>query len=207
MATKKAKKFGMGGLSNAVRAAANKAASQIPMRSNQSAQDEAARAAMQKVNPRTPQSSAMGAKLAAQMADQRAGQEKLANAAAGSARAQMLMKKYEPQPTATRARPTGLGSIAKSVTSPTAKPAIAGTVNAITKKITPFMKKGGSVKHSDVAMDKKVVKKAVKMHDDQLHGGKKTNLTKLKSGGSIDGCAIRGKTKTSMIKMKKGGSC
>ncbi len=35
----------------------------------------------------------------------------------------------------------------------------------------------------DLSQDKKMVKKAVKMHDDQLHGGKKTNLTKLKSGG------------------------
>jgi hypothetical protein len=123
-----------------------------------------------------------------------------------------------------------------------------------------YMKKGGDVKHSDVNMDKKVVKKAVKMHDDQLHGGKKTNLTKLAAGGvakkvtkemeydyktgkksfagstakrdahaekegkrvakdlaydmkkyakggSIDGCAIRGKTKATMVKMKKGGSC
>jgi hypothetical protein len=67
--------------------------------------------------------------------------------------------------------------------------------------------KGGDMKHSDVKMDKKVVKKAVKMHDEQLHGGKKTNLTKLKSGGSIDGCAVRGKTKATMVKMKKGGAC
>lgn len=37
--------------------------------------------------------------------------------------------------------------------------------------------------HDDMAADKKLVKKAVKMHDDQLHGGKKTNLTKLKKGG------------------------
>jgi hypothetical protein len=66
------------------------------------------------------------------------------------------------------------------------------------------MKKGGAVKHSDVKMDKKVVKKAVKMHDDQLHGGKKTNLTKLARGGGIE---VRGKTKGKMIKMKNGGSC
>ena len=64
---------------------------------------------------------------------------------------------------------------------------------------------GGAMKHSDVSMDKKVVKKAVGMHDKQLHGGKKTNLTKLKKGGSIDGCAVRGKTKGTMIKMKSGG--
>ena len=120
--------------------------------------------------------------------------------------------------------------------------------------------KGGDMKHSDVKMDKKVVKKAVKMHDEQLHGGKKTNLTKLAAGGvakkvtkemeydyktgkksfagstakrdahaekegkhvakdlaydmkkyakggSIDGCAVRGKTRGTMVKMNKGGSC
>jgi hypothetical protein len=118
-------------------------------------------------------------------------------------------------------------------------------------------KEGGSM---DMDKDKKLVKKAVKMHDDQLHGGKKTNLTKLATGGvakkvtkemeydyktgkksfagstakrdahaekegkrvakdlaydmkkyakggSIDGCAVRGKTKGTMIKMKKGGYC
>ena len=123
-----------------------------------------------------------------------------------------------------------------------------------------FRQGGEIMKHSDIKMDKKVVKKAVKMHDDQLHGGKKTNLTKLATGGvakkvtkemeydyktgkksfagstakrdahaekegkrvakdlaydmkkyakggSIDGCAIRGKTKATMVKMKRGGSC
>ena len=49
---------------------------------------------------------------------------------------------------------------------------------------------GGDMK-SDLAQDKKMVKKAVKMHDDQLHGGKKTDLKSLKAGG----CA----------KMAKGG--
>jgi hypothetical protein len=64
------------------------------------------------------------------------------------------------------------------------------------------MAKGGM--HEDIKMDKKIVKKAVKMHDDQLHGGKKTNLTKLARGGGIE---VRGKTKGTMVKMKKGGSC
>ena len=64
------------------------------------------------------------------------------------------------------------------------------------------MAKGGM--HEDIKMDKKVVKKAVKMHDDQLHGGKKTNLTKLARGGGIE---VKGKTKGKMIKMMKGGSC
>jgi hypothetical protein len=45
-----------------------------------------------------------------------------------------------------------------------------------------YMKKGGAA-HSDVKMDKKVVKKAVGMHENQLHGGKKSDMSKLKSGG------------------------
>ena len=64
------------------------------------------------------------------------------------------------------------------------------------------MAKGGM--HEDIKMDKKVVKKAVKMHDAQLHGGKKTNLSKLAKGGGIE---VRGKTKGKMINMRKGGGC
>jgi hypothetical protein len=65
------------------------------------------------------------------------------------------------------------------------------------------MKKGGMA-HSDVKMDKKVVKKAVGMHEKQLHSGKKSNLSKLAKGGGIE---VRGKTKGTMVKMRKGGSC
>jgi hypothetical protein len=74
-------------------------------------------------------------------------------------------------------------------------------------------KEGGSMKHSDIKMDKKVVKKAVGMHDKQQHGGKKTNLSKLASGGlsaghkAANGVASKGKTKGKMIAMKRGGSC
>lgn len=46
--------------------------------------------------------------------------------------------------------------------------------------------------HDDEAEDKKLIKKAFKMHDKQEHPGKKTDLTALKKGG---------KTKA----MKKGG--
>jgi len=44
---------------------------------------------------------------------------------------------------------------------------------------------GGMAKHEDVKLDKKIVKKAVGMHDKQLHGGKKTNLAALKKGGRV----------------------
>lgn len=37
-------------------------------------------------------------------------------------------------------------------------------------------------KHSDIAEDKKLIKKAVRAHDKQLHGGKKTKLP-FKKGG------------------------
>jgi hypothetical protein len=58
--------------------------------------------------------------------------------------------------------------------------------------------------HKDVKMDKKVAKKAIGMHEKQLHGGKKSNLSKLAKGGGIE---MKGKTKGKMIKMTKGGSC
>ena len=59
----------------------------------------------------------------------------------------------------------------------------------------------------DLAQDKKMVKKAVGMHDKQQHGGKKTNLSTLKKGGKVcmargGGIEIKGKTKGTMIKMK-----
>jgi len=54
-------------------------------------------------------------------------------------------------------------------------------------------KGGGMMDKKDMMQDKKMAKKAIGMHESQLHGGKKSNLSKLKSGG--------------MAKMKKGGSC
>jgi hypothetical protein len=41
-------------------------------------------------------------------------------------------------------------------------------------------KEGGK---ADMAQDKKTAKKAIGMHEKQLHGGKKSDLTKLKKGG------------------------
>ena len=75
---------------------------------------------------------------------------------------------------------------------------------------TKKMAKGGM--HEDVKMDKKVVKKAVGMHEKQLHGGKKSNLSTLKSGGRIAAKGEHGVQKQSkrgamMVKMNRGGSC
>jgi len=48
-----------------------------------------------------------------------------------------------------------------------------------------FKMGGDAMKHEDIKLDKKTVKKAVGMHDKQMHGGKKTNLSKLKEGGKV----------------------
>ena len=71
-------------------------------------------------------------------------------------------------------------------------------------------KEGGDMKHSDMAMDKKVIKKAVGMHEKQLHGGKKSDMTNLKKGGVTKmarggGIEIKGKTKGKML--ARGGKC
>jgi hypothetical protein len=59
-------------------------------------------------------------------------------------------------------------------------------------------KEGGAMKHSDIKMDKKVVKKAVSMHDKQQHGGKKTDLAALKKGGKVKKFALGGMSQGQM---------
>lgn len=70
-------------------------------------------------------------------------------------------------------------------------------------------KKGGHAESEemkkDIAQDKKIVKKAFKMHEEQAHEGKKTDLSKLKKGGRMKkdgGCVGRYKA-GGAIEMKK----
>lgn len=65
-----------------------------------------------------------------------------------------------------------------------------------------FSKGGDTMDKADIKQDKAIAKKAIGMHDKQLHGGKKTNLTKLARGGGIE---TKGKTKGKMIVMCGGG--
>jgi len=73
------------------------------------------------------------------------------------------------------------------------------------------MKEGGMMDKKDMAQDKKTVKKAVGMHEKQLHGGKKSDLASLKKGGMAKkmakggGIEVRGKTKGTMVAMRSGG--
>ena len=50
-----------------------------------------------------------------------------------------------------------------------------------------FKKGGETMDKKDLAQDKKIIKKAVGLHDKQMHGGKKTNLSTLKKGGMTFG--------------------
>ena len=83
-------------------------------------------------------------------------------------------------------------------------------------------REGGAMKN-DMKQDKSMVKKAVGMHDKQMHAGKKTDLASLKKGGmacspkkmaagglaaghkSANGIAKKGLTKGKEVKMNKGG--
>lgn len=61
---------------------------------------------------------------------------------------------------------------------------------------------GENMDKKDLKQDKAIVKKAIGMHDKQLHGGKKTDMTKLARGGGVE---TKGKTKGKMVKMCGGG--
>jgi len=71
-------------------------------------------------------------------------------------------------------------------------------------KYTPRIdhsKKDREMSHEDVVADKKLIKKAIRMHDVQEHGGEKTDLSKLKKGGRI-------KKKVGTVReYKRGGKC
>jgi hypothetical protein len=63
-------------------------------------------------------------------------------------------------------------------------------------------REGGAMKHADVKMDKKTAKKAVGMHEEQLHGGKKSDMSKLKKGGKVK-CMADGGSVEEREKQKK----
>jgi hypothetical protein len=120
----------------------------------------------------------------------------------------------------------GSGGSLKAVDS-SANPGLSKLPTEVRNKMG-YMKKGGMAKKykeggmmdkKDMAQDKKTAKKAIGMHESQLHGGKKSDLTKLKKGGMAKGCgyskggqlskangiAKQGKTKGTMVAMRSGG--
>lgn len=69
------------------------------------------------------------------------------------------------------------------------------------------MKTGGKVEHDDVKEDKKLIKKAFNLHDDQKHEGK-TDLSTLKKGGRCkkEGGSLRTYKKGGNVKKMADGS-
>jgi len=86
-------------------------------------------------------------------------------------------------------------------------------LNAPNESLTKYVgkKEGGTVKHSDIAKDKpmmkKVAKTEVKMHEKKMHGKKMASGGKVGQLSKADGCAVKGKSKGKMISMKSGGYC
>jgi hypothetical protein len=77
--------------------------------------------------------------------------------------------------------------------------------NASLTKFRGFNEGGATMKHSDMAKDKPMMKaeaeKAVKSHEKRMHKMAKGGVTRA------DGCVSKGHTKGTMIKMAKGGAC
>lgn len=76
--------------------------------------------------------------------------------------------------------PVGAPKAARAMA--TRKPRIAPAMAAPAMD-RPVMKKGGAMRHDDVAQDKAMIKKAFKQHDAQEHKGGKGTELKLKKGG------------------------
>lgn len=77
--------------------------------------------------------------------------------------------------------------------------------NASLKKFRGFNEGGETMKHSDMAKDKPMMKaeaeKAVKGHEKRMHKMAKGGVTRA------DGCVSKGHTKGKMVKMAYGGKC
>jgi hypothetical protein len=77
--------------------------------------------------------------------------------------------------------------------------------NASLTKFRGFNEGGETMKHSDIAKDKPMMKaeaaKAVKSHEKRMHGMAAGGVTRA------DGCVKKGHTKGKTIKMAYGGKC
>lgn len=72
---------------------------------------------------------------------------------------------------------------ADKVKTPNARPDLQGVNKPKTNHGSMNLFKEGGAMKSDMKQDKAMVKKAVGMHDKQMHGGKKTDMATLKKGG------------------------
>jgi hypothetical protein len=90
----------------------------------------------------------------------------------------------------------------KSVKDIKVTPENAAAIGRANRSEKPGMAKGGKAKGKPFAATKFGAAMKKKSADTKGRA-----MMKFAKGGSIDGCAVKGKTKTSMVKMKNGGSC
>jgi len=109
-------------------------------------------------------------------------------------------KSTPPQPTA--ADRAADAKFRKSVKDIKVTPENAAAIGRANRSEKPGMAKGGKAKGKPFAATKFGAAMKKKSADTKGRA-----MMKFAKGGSIDGCAVKGKTKTSMVKMKKGGSC
>jgi hypothetical protein len=109
-------------------------------------------------------------------------------------------KSMPPQPTA--ADRASDAKFRKSVKDIKVTPAQGKVIDSANRSEGPGYKKGGKAKGKSFAATKFGAAMMKKSADTKGRA-----MPKFAKGGSIDGCAVKGKTKTSMVKMKNGGSC
>jgi hypothetical protein len=105
-----------------------------------------------------------------------------------------------PKPTA--AERAADAKFRKSVKDIKVTPENAAAIGRGNRSERPGMAKGGKAKAKPFAATKFGAAMKKKSADTKGRA-----MMKFAKGGSIDGCAVKGKTKASMVKMKKGGSC
>ena len=109
-------------------------------------------------------------------------------------------KSTPPQPTAAdRARSKAQLDSLKKAKPTAAEGKVVGSAN---RSEGPGYKKGGKAKGKPFAATKFGAAMMKKSADTKGRA-----MPKFAKGGSIDGCAVKGKTKGKMPTMKKGGSC
>jgi hypothetical protein len=114
----------------------------------------------------------------------------------------MMDKKKSTPPQPTAADRASDAKFRKSVKDIKVTPAQGKVIDSANRSEGPGYKKGGKAKGKPFAATKFGAAMMKKSADTKGRA-----MPKFAKGGSIDGCAVKGKTKTSMIKMKNGGSC
>ena len=119
----------------------------------------------------------------------------------GAVKKENAMKKKSTPPQPTAAERAADAKFRASVKNLKVTPAQGKVIDSANRSEGPGYKKGGKAKGKPFAATKFGAALMKKSADTKGRA-----MPKFAKGGSIDGCAIKGKTKTSMVKMARGGA-